>query len=252
MVVIVYIINPRRVNIMNVKSMFGGASTGKDVSRYFKLSFKGLAARATPEGPFFAYDHDTKKLIDVTDLTFDGVENLIYRLPVQSVKRGDLIITGEAPFGALFVQDVADGKPTGLNLSSITETYTQPTNVFNIQFFVKVVSLLDGFGGETGANNLLPFLLLGNRDNGNKSDDSLTTLFMLQFLGGGNALDGSSLLPFLLLSGDKSDGLEKLLLLKGLGEGKNPLGNLFGQHSPRPATVAGDGETAYSKPSRKS
>jgi hypothetical protein len=143
-----------------------------------------------------------------------------------------------------------------LNLSSITETYTQPINLFNIQFFVKVVNLLDGFGGDAGANSLLPLLLLGNKDNGNKSDDSLTTLLMLQVLGGGalggNGSDGNSLLPLLLLLGDKSDGLEKLLLLKGLGGSKNTFGDLFGQQSSRTTPAAGDGESAYSKPSRKS
>jgi hypothetical protein len=56
-----------------------------------------------------------------------------------------------------------------------------------------------------------------------ESDSSLTTLLLMQSLGGGQNADMSKLLPLLLLKGNKGDGLESLLLMQALGLN---LGNL--------------------------
>src|SRR6266487_2094120 len=217
---------------MDFKSIFGGIAIGKDISGNFKLSFKGLAIRASDD-KFVAKDGD--QFLDVTDLTLDGTENFVYRLPVQNVNNGDVVIMSENPFTVMFVQNVdQDGTTISgyVPQTGTIESWFPTTNVLNVQFFVKVVSLLDGLGGDnTGANNLLPLLLLGKRGNGSNSDDSLTALLMLQAFGG-KTLDGNNLLPLLLLSGSKGDGLETLLLMQGLGGGKNSLGNLLGNGSP--------------------
>ena len=231
---------------MNIKSIFGGAAIGKDMSGNFKLSFKGLAVR-TGDHNYVAKDGG--HLIDVTDLTLDGTESFVYRLPVQSVECGDVIIMSETPFKVMFVQEVhEDGQKLlgSVAQTGTIESWSPATNLFNFQFFVKVVSLLDGFGGDISTNNLLPLLLLGDRGTGSKSDDSLTTLLMLQTLGG-KALEGNSLLPLLLLTGNKSDGLETLLLLQGLGGDKNLLGNLVGRQPKLPSPGASHGETVFSE-----
>ena len=233
---------------MDTKAIFGRVRIGKDTSGNFKLSFKGLAVR-TEDGKFFAKDGD--HMLDVSDLTLDGAEGYIYRLPVQSVKPGDLIITSENPFDVLFVQAVGeDGGLSGLDPRNNTVVdYVQPTNLFNVQFFVKVVSLVDVLGGNTANEQLLPFLLLANRSERGRTDDSLTTLLMLQALGG-NPLDGNSLLLPLLLMDGKSDALEMFFLMQVLGGSKSPLADLFGQPPARSQPVTAS--TEYQKPRRKS
>jgi len=208
-------------------------SIGQDTSGYFKLSFNGLAVKA-PDGRFLAYVRDSKDktkdhLLDVSELTLDGTDNFIYRIPVpfKKVKRGDLVITSEDPFSAVFARDDADanGQFSALNPEDNTKTeYIQPANLFNIQFFVKVFSPIavgglaaGALGGGAFEEKLLPLLLLGD-----KKDDGLAKLLLLQGLSGGalggKALEGNNLLPLLLLSdkGGKSNLLEILLLLQAL------------------------------------
>jgi len=119
---------------MNVQSLFGGASIGKDVSGNFKVSLKGLAVRATPEGKFVTKDGD--HFLDVTDLTLDGTERFIYRLPVPSVEPGDVVVMSDTPFATMFVQHVAeDGTLEGyVPQTSTTERYVATVNLLNIQF----------------------------------------------------------------------------------------------------------------------
>ena len=58
---------------MDLKSVFGGITIGKDISGNFKLSFgfdqTGLAVRA-PDGQFFGFTKDAG-LTNVTDVTLD-------------------------------------------------------------------------------------------------------------------------------------------------------------------------------------
>lgn len=248
---------------MDIQSLLSGVALGKDTSGNFKPSIKGLAVRR-PDGKFVV--HDGQQMLDVSDLTLDGADNFIYRLPMQSVKQGDVIITSDSPFSVLFVQDVSDnGKLSGLDPHTNTVVeYIPPANLLNIHFFVKVVSLLDGLAGDMERDNLLPLLLLNNKSNdglttvllmqalggtsldsknllplllllGNKNDsnktgDSLTTLLLLQTFGG-KALDSNSMLLLLLLGDNKSDGLETLLLMQALEGNKNPLTGLLGHSS---------------------
>lgn len=248
---------------MDMQTLLGGVALGKDTSGNFKPSMKGLAVRR-PDGKF--YVHDGQQMLDVNDLTLDGADNYIYRLPVQSVKQGDLIITSDSPFSILYVQDVSkEGQLSGLNpYTNTVEQYIPPANLLNIHFFVKVVSLLDGLAGDRESDNLLPLLLLSNKSNdgltplllmqalggtslesknllplllllGNKNDssktgDSLTTLLLLQAFGG-KALDSNNMLLLLLLGDNKSDGLETLLLMQALEGNKNPFTGLLGHSS---------------------
>jgi hypothetical protein len=220
---------------MNLQSIFGGISIGKDTTGNFRSSLKGLAVRASPGGEFLTLDG--KNLVDVSDLTIEGTEQYVYRLPVQSVKAGDLIITSESPFAALFVQEVvrADGHLLGLDPYNLQVEYTPPTNLFNVRFFVTVVSLLD-LNGPIGAQNLLPLLLLGNKGD-NSGMDGLTTILLLQALGG-TAFGEDNLLP-LLLFGGAGDALETMLLLQAQRGGKNPFESLSSNEprGPRPTAV---------------
>jgi len=241
---------------MDIKSLLGGVSIGQDTSGNFKLSFNGLAVK-TPDDRFVAYvkekEHANDHLLDVTDLTIDGTDNLVFRVPVKTVKRGDLIITSDTPFIAYFVLSDGDanGKISVLDPQNSTSTeYTQAANLFRIRFFVKVFTPIpvDRLGlGTLGEGDLddkiLPLLLLSD-----KTDDSLTKLLLLQTLGGkslgGNVFESNALLLLSLLKGGQSDMLQTLLLTQAFeeeGEEKEglslPEGHTRERRSTRPRDV---------------
>jgi hypothetical protein len=202
-------------NQVNLTSIFGDVAIGKDTSGNFRPSIEGLAVRMTPTGKFVAEVHD--QLMDVSDLTFDGAENFIFRVPVQQIKKGDLIITSENPFYVLFVQKVKDdGTICGLDpRTSAIIDYVPPTSLFKTRFFIKVISLMDGLMGKIGPDNLLPLLLLSGNGAADKTDGGLSMFLLMQTLGGKGA-DLKSLLPLLMLSGGKGDFVQTLLLMQAI------------------------------------
>jgi len=215
---------------MNINSILNGIKIGKDISGNFKPSFEGLAVRTTADGKFFSMNKAHKQLVDVSDLTLDGGEAYVYRLPVtkNELKPGDLIITSEEnPFRVLFIEQVhPNGEIKGLDPStSLISEYTPQANLFiDITLYVKVVSLLGGFDQDEGAEGILPLLLLGSKGDNASPDNPLNTLLLVKALGGKTA--DKKLLPLLLLSGSKSEGLETVLLLHALG-GTSAFGSLF-------------------------
>jgi hypothetical protein len=204
---------------MDLKSIFGGVSIGKETTGNIRPSIKGLAVKVA-DGKFVARDGDG--FFDVGDFVFDGGEKYVFRLPVNEdqVVPGDLLVLSDAPFQALFVKTIKDGTISGLDpTSGAVMEYPPHTNMFGVRFFVKAVSLIENLG--SGGTDMLPLLLLLGGDGGGmasgESDSSLTTLLLMQSLGGGQNADISKLLPLLLLKGNKGDGLESLLLMQVLG-----------------------------------
>jgi hypothetical protein len=208
---------------MDLKAIFGGISVGKDNSGNIKPSIKGLAVKVA-EGNFVAREGD--KLVDVGGFVFDGGEKFIIRLPVtaEQVVPGDLLVLADEPFQALFVTEISAALIAGLNPQTSTRLeYVPRSNMFGLNLLVKVVSLLENFGAGS-AIDLLPLLLMGDGGLGGDDDSGLSTLLLLQSLGGGApSTDLTKLLPLLLLKGGKGDGLESLLMLQALGLN---LGNL--------------------------
>src|SRR5437773_909844 len=105
---------------MDLKSLFGGVSIGRDTSGNFKMSLLSdrieLAVR-TPDGQFYAKDKNGLK--NVTELTVDAFDGMVFRLPVTKVKEGDVLIVSESPFTAVFVDKVdSNGTARVLNPAS--------------------------------------------------------------------------------------------------------------------------------------
>jgi len=224
---------------MNLSSILGGTYIGKDTSGNLIPTFVGGVAVQTPDGWFVMKD---SKMLDVSDLILTGTENYVYRIPVdiKNLKPGDLIIKSDNPLDVIFLQEVEkNGNIRGLDTTSEVVEYTPPINpLFKIRLYVKVISLIDGFGDGKDGNNFLPLLLLTNRGDLGTGGDALTTLVLLQALSG-TALDTNRLLPFLLLSGTKSDGgLDSLLLLQALGGTQGLLGDMLSSDRKSPDTAA--------------
>lgn len=210
---------------MNLQSLLGAASIGKDTTGNFKCSLKGLAVRPLANGKFYARDGDG--LIDATDLTIDGSEDFIWRWPVRKPEQGDLLIRSDDPFSVIFVENVEDSATEIEGLDPATSNrveYCPPTNLLNVHVFVKVISLLDRLPAHIAPANILPLLLCANKDAGDSSD-LLTMLITMQALGGESG--ENALLPFFLLQGAKGESLQTLLLLQTFSTGTGLLGHIF-------------------------
>jgi len=205
---------------MYTQSILGSVTLGKDTTGNFKQSIYGLAVRATTDGKFIA--RHKNKYMDVTTGTIDGTDNLVYRLPVKMPKPGDIIIRADDPFSVLFVEKIDDtGNVTGFDPSTedIVE-YRPVTNMFNLNFFIKVVGPDNLLGGKN-SDDLLPLMLLSGQGAAGNSNDSLSTLLLMKSFGKESLDDDDSMLPFLLLSSQKNAGIDPLALMLALKGSKH-------------------------------
>jgi hypothetical protein len=126
------------------QQLLGCIQIGKDTTNNFAWSLSGLAILRA-DGTYVAKDEDGEGLLDVTPLILAGVAPCVFRLPVETVGRGDLIVTSDCPFSVLFVLKVDDyaGRIRCLDpLCGEIVEYSRPASLF-FNFFVKVVSLYD-------------------------------------------------------------------------------------------------------------
>jgi len=156
--------------MLNLRDAFKDVQFGK-AGRDFQLSFDGHICF---KGKYF----DGKALNDTLGLSFD-LEGLIYVMPSQTINAGDIVVKGNKAFyydGSLFI-----------DLDSGLKAEYVPTKVFNMTFYSVVKNLAgDMFKGQAN-NNLLPLLLLGDRQGSDSSD-----LLAFMLLGQGLKLDFGS------------------------------------------------------------
>jgi hypothetical protein len=200
---------------MNMQSLLGGIAIGKDSSGNFRPSLKGLAVRIE-KNRFVGLDDG--QLLDVTPLTFDNADDIVYRMPIKEPKKGDLIVISDSPLRALFVLEMLDnGHLKGLHpINSAFINYAPTANLLNIKFYVKVVSLVDAMVGKTDEEKLLLLSLLGKGDGRAGVGENLLPLLLVQF-SGGRALDQDLMRLLLIRSvGTSAGGAAEVLVLQHL------------------------------------
>lgn len=212
----------------SMTNLFGNVSIGQDTSGNIKLSLNGLAIK----GPSGYVRFEDGSVVDVPDeLIIDGSENFIYRFPVSAgkVDTGDLIITNDDPFHAVFAREAGHAQGQLNVYDPFYETisvYSPRRNIFNLVFFVKAFSLVEELGiGTLGGEEfdeetlrLLPFL-----SGSGQSSNIWTTLALMRTLRGrsrGRLLGRENLLllPLLASQGGSAESLQTLLLMQALQE----------------------------------
>jgi hypothetical protein len=168
---------------MNMQSLLGGIAIGRDNSGNFRPSLKGVAVRIE-RSRFVALDND--RLLDVTPLTFEGADDTLYRVPIKDPRKGDLIIISDNPLRALFVQEVlTNGHLRGLDpINSAVSDYVPTSNLLDLKFYIKIVSLMDDIVSGTDQDKLLLLSLLGKGDGRTSIGENLLLLLLLGFSGG--------------------------------------------------------------------
>ena len=191
---------------MNLRSMFGNVSIGKDTSGNFKLTRSGVVVR-TSGSDYVGYDKDSGSLIDATSDVI-GELGYIYKTPTEKLHAGDLLLVKDGPTpDVLFVKEVEEDGIQGLNPRTFrSEKYVPPT-WSGKKIYISVSSpLLDSLD----KNPLLP-LLLTQRE-GEPETHTLAALLLAQLTEEGE-LD--KLLPVLASEKGLSSELLHLVRLRG-------------------------------------
>ena len=190
-----------------------GPCTGDNI----RMSMYGLAVK-NASGTWVSYNKDSRQIIDVDILNFDG-SRFIFKMPVaiKDIQIGDIVVHNRVP---MFITEIDDcGKLFAVDVQAGEEKCIIPTrNMFGFDFVTKIVSLFDAIDGAPSPDqpfgNMLPLLLAGS-DNASNIDP-LMVMMMTQGVQGVDASNPwmlyalmkdnenmNSLLPLLLLGGKK-------------------------------------------------
>lgn len=210
--------NEKEKNKMDTSNLFN-FDFGPASSNQFRMSPYGIAVRTQNNG-WVAYNVKTGELFDVDIINFD-VSKLIYKMPValSAIQTGDILMHSGKP---VFVRTInSDGTVGVIDYSNATVSNILPVkSPFGFNFFTKVQALVDLTGATANADNpfgnMLPFLMMSNKDN---ADFDPTPLLLMN---GSNFVNNPMMMYFLLgnSNGAKNNWLPLLLM----NSGNNPFG----------------------------
>ena len=176
-----------------------------------RMSMYGMAVK-NAANTYVAYDAQSKKIMDVDILNFEGANKFMYKMPVaiKDVRCGDVVIHMRKPMivvaayseGTFKVVDVFNGEE---------KTIVPARSPFGWDFMTKVVSLVN-FGSASDAHpfgNMLPFLLMS--DSKSKDDNLLPLLMMAN----GGKMDTSNPMMLYFLAGNRTNDPMMLAMLMG-------------------------------------
>jgi hypothetical protein len=202
--------NKKEENNKMMKFDFGPVDSSVHMSMY------GMAIK-NASGTYVAYDANSKQIMDVDILNFEGANKFIYKMPatLSQIAAGDVVIHARKP---MFVQEVReDNRLCVMDIFDGEEKTIVPAkSPFGFDFVTKVVSLFNFNGSADASNpfgNMLPLLLLS--DSKSKDDN----LLPLMLMAGGN-LDMSNPMMLWALMGNRTN--DPVMLAMAMGGFKQP------------------------------
>lgn len=184
-----------------------------------RMSMYGIAVK-NGSGTWVSYDKTNDKIMDVDVLNFDGAQ-FLYKMPVaiKDITKGMVIVHNRKP---MYVTDVNGTDVEVVDPCAGERKTILPTaSPFGFNFYTRVVSLLDGFGGAATASesnpfgNMLPFLMLSD----NKDIDPMMFMLMMNQNGGdGTQMFNNPFMFYLMASKDDSKMKDYLpfLMMSGI------------------------------------
>lgn len=208
------------------------------------LSPFGLAIRGR-NNQYTTYNSETGELTDIQELVIDFPQNPFFTIPVTELEEGDLVqitepnANGKLRYRFAYVIGVKKGSYTFLDPISGSEFKRKEMgNLLGINFFTKVISLID-FGGEpdgtlggmdplmlmamssAGSSNGMDPMMLMLMNKGQEGLGALDPMMLMMVMGGKN---GSKIDPMMLMMMGGKNGMDKMdpmLMLMLLGGGEN-------------------------------
>lgn len=208
-------------NFSNLNNIFPNADFGPVNSDIVRLSPHGIAINAN--GKWQAYDTESDNIIDVTPMNFNCA-NVIYKMPVgiNQIKVGDIILHAGKPMFVLKVMNEDEERKmrlTAIDIINAEEKTICPIkSIFGFNFYTKLVCLIDMVGGfqaneQNPFGNFLPWLLMSDPDQ--KNNDILPLLLM-----SGQKLDMSNPLVIMALYGSDHNNLLPFILMTNASQVK--------------------------------
>lgn len=176
------------------------------------LTFNGQIAFKRENGDYVRYNTETKAIENQMDLVIKGTEKMMYVMPYNVVAVGDIL-----KYRDKFAQVVAikeNGSLIAIDFETGTEiVILKETNIFGIQFYMKVVSLLNMQAPNMpGGFNPMMLMLLNKEDKENKDDDMMKAILMSQMF------TGQGMNPLMMMAminnNNESDMINTILLLQ--------------------------------------
>ena len=192
------------------KKIFG--EIGQLKSGIAALTFNGQIAFKRENGDYVRYNTETKAIENQMDLVIKGTEKMIFIMPYNVVAVGDIL-----KYRDKFAQVVAikeNGSLIAIDFETGTEiVILKETNIFGIQFYMKVVSLLNMQDPNMpGGFNPMMLMLLNKEDKENKDDDMMKAILMSQMF------TGQGMNPLMMMAminnNNESDMINTILLLQ--------------------------------------
>lgn len=189
------------------KKIFG--EIGQLKSGVAALTFNGQIAFKRENGDYVRYNTETKAIENQMDLVIKGTEKMMYVMPYNVVAVGDIL-----KYRDKFAQVVAikeNGSLIAIDFETGTEiVILKETNIFGIQFYMKVVSLLNMQDPNMpGGFNPMMLMLLNKED---KDDDMMKAILMSQMF------TGQGMNPLMMMAminnNNESDMINTILLLQ--------------------------------------
>ena len=203
--------NNEKENNKMLKFDFGPVDSSVHMSMY------GMAIK-NASGTYVAYDANSKQIMDVDILNFEGANKFIYKMPatLSQIAAGDVVIHARKP---MFVQEVReDNRLCVMDIFDGEEKTIVPAkSPFGFDFVTKVVSLFNFNGSADASNpfgNMLPFLMLSDS---NRTETE--NLLPLMLMAGGN-MDMSNPMMLWALMGHRTN--DPIMLAMAMGGFKQP------------------------------
>ena len=166
-----------------------------------RLSIYGLAIKSK-SGTYVSYDPNSRDIIDVDLLNFDG-SNYLYKIPVaiKDISVGDVIVHNNTPVfvtlvptdkKSLFAVDPLNGERKEILLTK---------SPFGFNYVTKIVNLIGNFfqsadpSEDNPFGNMLPFMLMSN--------------------------EGGDMLPLMLMANGNTNSMNPMLMAMMFSKDKN-------------------------------
>ena len=201
------IYNNEKENNKMLKFDFGPVDSSVHMSMY------GMAIK-NASGTYVAYDANSKQIIDVDILNFEGANKFIYKMPatLSQIAAGDVVIHARKP---MFVQEVReDNRLCVMDIFDGEEKTIVPAkSPFGFDFVTKVVSLFNFNDSADASNpfgNMLPLLMLSD----SKTAGDRDMLLMYMMMSGNTNFAANPMMLYALMNRDgKSNDMLPLLLM---------------------------------------
>lgn len=171
---------------------------------------------------------------------------------IDELKVGDIIKVTSSTYAK--ITEIKNGKVWSITFGGNCRSAKPIKDIFLNRATIPVVINFFAGTGANGFNNMLPLLLLSDKDKAGDNDNLMNLLLFSGMAGAGangvNPLSTITANPMLLmLLGKNNDNMEDLLLMSALGGGISPFAGMFGK--PTVVNTKEESKKAEEKPKSK-